>query len=586
MTTRALLCLLALAPPLPAETVVFVGAPSAAGALLVAPDDGGPSVPLAGFESTHLLPLDYHGRCPLLEWMPDRPRLRADLPGAGRLVLPNAQGCLYHYRRESAGAIWFGFLYLDPAGAPQARLERPGSGPLANQDPFLSTVAVAPDGAAFLAVTTPDAGGDLYECRLADGAQFERSTTLAAQAWSGGLVLNAEYGVALSAGAAYRFARNSGAQAEAVSLSPAPAWHGGDVALSENRAWCAIVAGSAQTAAHVYVFGAAGPAARATSSPTHASSAGYAPQYEHGPFLAVSDDGQFAAWRTEGASREAWVGRVEAPVGEPAVQVSQDSNYIDTLDEIGLFGFTAGAQLLLGVGELADPVLGGLEALDLFRASPPAAGAVGLTNLTLTSGDASAPFTVKGSIDLATVRRVPGTSLVLIASEGNDAGELLRVDLAQPASAVLVDQIKELNWIEQVGAHILLSARRSTDPKTQDLVRIGPVSGTTVLASLADGFEFGSPALRADGVAGLRLSFTDGQWIVALHVPSGLYTLPTALPLQYGPALGFGTSGRLHFTSAPALGAGWPAFALGWNPAGSLVLHEVQPGPLVVLPRD
>lgn len=163
MTTSALLCLLALAPPLLAETVVFVGAPPAAGALLVAPDDGGPSVPLAGFESTHLLPLDFHGRCPLLEWMPDRPRLRADLPGAGRLVLPNAQGCLYRYRRESAGALWFGFLYLDPAGAPQARLERPGSGPLANQDPFLSTVAVAPDGAAFLAVTTPDAGDALLQ---------------------------------------------------------------------------------------------------------------------------------------------------------------------------------------------------------------------------------------------------------------------------------------------------------------------------------------------------------------------------------------------------------------------------------------
>ena len=55
-----------------------------------------------------ILPIDFVGRTEMLEFMSDRPRYRADVPSASRLVLPRAQGSLYRYSRDTAEGRVFG----------------------------------------------------------------------------------------------------------------------------------------------------------------------------------------------------------------------------------------------------------------------------------------------------------------------------------------------------------------------------------------------------------------------------------------------------------------------------------------------
>jgi hypothetical protein len=577
--------LLVLALPVRADVAYFVGPLGGAGALWIG-SELGPVAPVPGFDALTLLPLDFHGRSGLEEWQPDRPRYRADIPGAARLTLPQATGCLYHYRRATNDGARYGFLHIDAAGLAHVHLEAAGSGPLLDQDPYHEQVAVSPDGASVLVATALDAGGDLLELRLVDGQVENRTAQLAPQSWQSGLSLRASMGAAVASDAVWRFARAPAAQAETVAFPAAPAYFAGELATSANGAWYATVAGAAAAAADVYVFGASGGAARATQSAAPISAAGFAPQHDHGPFLAVSDDGQYAAWRTEGPTREAWIGRVQAGPLDPPVHISSDANYLDTLDEIGLFGFTLGNALVLGVGKRADPVLGGLEALDLFRVSPPASGAVSLTNLSLSSGVAVAPFLVKGKLGLQLARRLPGSGDLLLADD--DGEQLLRVSVQSSSAQVLTAQVKELNWIEPLPGYLLASLRRSTNPKTQDLVRIptSAAAATTVLSSLPDVFAHTRVAVRGDGSVGFVLTSGLQEWVVALHVASGLYVFPTLLPLRYGSTLAFSPSGALSLATRPDAAGGLPTLLASWLPGGGFVLHGVQSAPAFVLPRN
>ena len=92
---------------------------------------GGPAE-LAGIR---LLGIDFSDRSALTEFLPGRPRLREDIPGASRILLQKNHGSLYRYARPNppAGDV-YGFFRIAADGSAQSLLEVPGIGPNGTTD--------------------------------------------------------------------------------------------------------------------------------------------------------------------------------------------------------------------------------------------------------------------------------------------------------------------------------------------------------------------------------------------------------------------------------------------------------------------
>lgn len=588
-------CLLALIPLFgapasaggaPAGFTYFCGAPGALGDLWQADEAGLVAKPVAGLGGLQWLPIDAHGRSALESLRTDRPQWRGDVAGGGRVVLPNAQGSLYRFRQgQLDGSVHFGWLWVDALGAPHALAVQSGSGPAADQDPFLPTVGVANDGQRFLFATTLAAGGDLYEVALASGALELRTAALAPQSWSAGLALLPGFGAAAASDGIWRFAAQSGAQASQLVLPGAPTWFGAEFVASEDGQRLATVAGSAPLSAHVFVFGASGSAAQVTQTPAALSPAGFLPSYNDGPYFALSNDGQLCAWRTVGLGvpREAWVARVPLIAPEPVVQVTQDANYTDTLDQVGLFAFDPAGNLVLAVGEIADPVLGGIESIDMFRVTPPAQGAVSISNLSLSSGVAQPPFLLKGQLNPQLARRIPGTSDVLLFDDAGNNGELLIVSGTGAPAQIVETNIKSTAWIEMAGNQLAVSLQRSNGGKERQLLRIAAGAGhaSSTLALLPNGVDFLQPTPRADGRLACLIDLLGQQWVAQIHLPTGIAAVPSFVPYSFGPALAFSSNGVLGFSAGAAAA---PALAVGWTPPFVFALPALPSGPLQLVP--
>jgi len=560
--TTILLCLLT--APAAAQTSLLTAPPGGIGDVWVVEPDGTVDRPVE-LQGIRLLPVDCVGRTHFATLLPTSPRLRADAPGATRIELPGNAGSLYRYHRPvDAGIDRFGYFVVGSDGRARGVLERDGSGLGGSDDPLPGKVGLATDGSAMLVATTLAAAGELFQVEFDPPTVTNRSAGLPPTAFeANGLALCASFGVALTATGPLRFDRMSPGDALPVPFpAPAPTSFAADVVTDTTGAVAAVLGGTAPTARCIYAFGAAGPAVGVSGTPADLPAAGFLPEYESGPFVALSPNGAHVAWRAiVGTSSELFVR--ETGLGAGTQHVTADVNFADTLNETGMIGFVSALALVSLVGERT--VGGGIESADFFGvdlAGPPSS----IANLTGTSGDTLLPFLAKG--DLASedgVFAIPGSKDVLFHVSQSGGGDLWRADLAAGTGGLLLAEVKSLDVVDHSGGELFLALRRSTagDPNelfgltvaTNALSSLGPTGDAEVLRWAVD--AGGNVAAIAEdlGVA----------WLGRVDLASGAGGLLTPMPFEYGPTLAYAPDGSV--VSTVLIGALDPIF-FAWPPAG------------------
>ena len=570
-TLGALLPLLfPLAAPQAGEIALFLGPPGGPGDVLVLDESGGAAGTPAGLSGIQLLTTRSAGASALTSLSPDQPQLRLDVAGGSRLVLPGGLGSLYRFRREEIGSTTFGYFRIDGAGSVLVFLERPGTGPLADEDPFLERLAFC-TGPSILVATTAASEGDLLEVDLNTGAVVNRTANLGPLSFlTTGPRLFPTWGTAVAQEGIVRFDRTLGAAAEMVtvdSIAP-PTWWDGGVVCSGDTSMAATVAGSATDQAHVLCYGASGTAQPLCTTPTALSGAGFDDSSNAGPYLALSQDGSLVAWRAEPTllepKREAWLQRSTPLAGEVPFHLTEDMHFVDTLDETGLIGFLNSTTLFMGVGELADPLLPlstEIDGMDLYTSTLQSDGTVTTINVSLTSGVSAEPFT-KG--ELASESGVWQLESSFLAMDKKD--DTLRVIDAVPGSTVLLSEVKSVESIARAGDHLLIQVRSNVGPE-QLLLSLNAVtpSAVTTLIGLPKGTLVERHAARSDGRIGFVVRLGTLEWLARVDLSTGFQELATSTPLVFGPALGFTPNGNL--ATSVGLPAGPSLFGL-WTIAG------------------
>lgn len=537
----------------------------------------------AGLTELTLLPLEVNGRTHLHEFAPGAARLGDDVPGATRVVLPGGRGSLYHFTRTDAqGARTFGFFVVPPRGSAVLVHERLGAGAGQLTDPFLPRVACAPGGEAFLVATVPAAGGDVLEVRIGPPSiVIDRTAQLPPRRfYPQSLGLASGWGVFAMKRALFRFDRSTNGPAGVVSfgVQPAPNFVSGAVVLAQNGAFAAAAAGSSSASLDAFVFGPTGDAQRASTAPGAITGAGFLPEAEDGPHLAVSDDGGACAWRVDtttaaGLSRECWIGRVQAPPTDPPAELSSDANFLDTLDEVGVFVFRTPARLQLGVGSQTAPGVSGLESTDLFQVDLPATvGAAQFTNLSLSSGDATLPFLAVPSISLARTALFPATGHTWYVDDDSNGGAVYVARPDQVGAQVVLPDVKDLFAWEFTGGWAWIWTRNALGARPRELHRV-PIDLSLPAALIAsdDAADFSRRAVRADGVVACIAATPTTETLLVTTLATGATQTLALGPGAFGPTLTFTPGGALAYSTHGPGGA--PVFQV-WTPGGANVVLQ------------
>lgn len=557
------------------DVTVHFGAPNGTGSIEVL-SPGGSLTPVVGLEQVELRAIDFNGRSELTRFFPTNPTLRDDVPG-GRIVLPAGVGSLYKYRRPEGAGFEYGFLWVDPQGHPHAVIEHPGTGAPATADPFVGRIGVAPDGSSFLVATTPVAGGDLLEVDLAAGQVELRSASLPPlDVGPAGLVLGDAFGVAVATNGVWRFDRTPGAQAVAAPLgSPAATWFAREIARSENGQRVITIGGNAPNDAHAWVLGAAGPAVQVSENPGTLAGAGFLPDATNGPYLAVSDDGSVAAWKTVDGTGEAWL--YDAAAVTPPVQLTATPTFEDTLEEVGVLTI-AGLKLILGVGEL-NPSGDDFDAVDLFGASLQN-GALQLENLSGSSGQVQPPYTAVPQMEPDAVHWLPQRQAFVVLDDDGPVNELLAIG-ADGSVTTLIDGVDVLWFVELVGANLVVIA--TPDGAQPEVRRFDSAWNGALLGTLPGVVGAESPTR---GGAGWLAFFTPlpgfGEWLWRVDAVQG--TLERMVPRQLilGTSAAFTGGGDLRLSVggdvAPAQFVVWPAALPPYRSGKANVPARLLPG--------
>lgn len=592
MITHQLFGFLAAAPLLlsSGDVSVFLGAPGGVGSVQIYDEAtnalrGAP----AELQGIRLLSLDFCARTALEEHMPDVPRLRVDVEGAARILLPNAQGSLYRYRRDSAQVSTFGYFVVDVLGCARSVLERPGTGVSGTTDPFLARVALNRDGDAMLVATTVAAGGDVLEVDLLTGALEDRSAALAPLGLiDGGLCLLPQWGSAATQSGILRFDRLAGAQADWVPFPyPAPSWFGGELACSLDGGTLATIAGTAATSADAFVFGSRGAAVNVSNAPAHLSSAGYLPNGGDGPLLALAPDGSLLAWRVEGSTRELYVR--ETGLAAPSCHVTADDTFNETLDTIGEFVFITTSRLVFLAGRAEEEAASGITIGDFYRVDHDAAsGVFSAANVSQTSGDTVPPFDAYGYLsNTVGTYRVPVIQgcVTTVSTDGDeDTSDVVVIDWLASGYSGSYPGVASLDLIEVVGLDLALGVAIEEDPEGIDLVRLPIYSGnsTASLGTLPEDFAFLASTAGNTGELALIVEYEGVEWLGRALVADGTLTVANTVPLAFGPLLSFTPAGAIAFSVDLPNGA---AFFLLWGSDGSFKLLPPRGSSGFVLPR-
>ena len=554
-----------------AQLSLFQGSPGQPGNVLVlgTPDERPPEL-----QGIVLLPIECVGRTRLQEFAETRCRRIADVPGAARLLLPREQGSLYRYRRSNGAGAAFGFLWVDPQGRARVLHERRGTGPAGTDDPLTRRVSVTRDGTALLFATSPAAEGDLYEVALATGFTTNRTEAIDPQDFQrNGVFLLDTFGVAVSRTGVYRFGRGPFEQAEVLAPPGGQSWYGPDLAASADRSTVAFLFGEDEENAFVCVLNSSGPVRQVSARAMEIAGAGYLPEVEGGPTLALSSDGSYVAWRTS-SSREAFVRETGTGSRPGDIHVSGDATLESTLNDTGVLAFFDADSLLFAAGREGSE---GVERGDLFRIDlTRGSSSFAVTNLTRTSGQSRPPF------DYGTLRVsdglhfVPGAVGALLLHQRRDdkRGYLRWVTPTGTVRSVLED-VESLDTLEVAGAHLVATVTRpaGVDDPLVDRLRLVqiPRDGSAALdLLLPDGCmlsrQVGSRS--HDRFAGV-LEFATFESIGRIRLPSAAGLSTSSQGLFFGPTTGLLGDGSFVGTTTIA---GLP-LVFRWSDAELAVLR-------------
>lgn len=465
------------------------------------------------------------------------------LPSGGNILrLPAHAGSLMLVRRQDATAL-YAWLYIAPDGSIRQLVELPGTGPLNADNPFLSRAAASPNGARVLLATTPAAGGNLLVAPIANAGPVEDRTSglppLDLHAAS--LLLGREFGIATHSAGALIVPNAASAQASRVQFqNGTPAHISSSTVFSPRGTRAALIAGPTALDGHAWVVGEDGVANCANDLPMVMAGAGHFPEASNGPWLAVSDDGSRCAWRaTEGAKTECYSARLDA-VSPQVDHLTSDANYIDTLDQIGEIGFLAQNSVLMGVGETLPG--GGFDRVDLFEVRFETNGTVTQRNLTASSGQIAPPFTLTPMIESMQIMRSAVSDRVLIYDDQGSNGRLLVVQAGISGPTVVLDNVRELDWVRRVGDELWFSAERdfgSARPRHIFRADGGLTTTPTILVAGGEDMLFESPVLGADWIAFRReLEIGPVTTMERVFADGTLEVLiPATIPIANGPVL-------------------------------------------------
>jgi len=600
LPSSSLFASLLLTGALGAQATVFEGPAGGVGDLLVFPAPGSVHTRPPELQDLVLLPLDAVGRSAFTQFQTGQPRLKSDLPGAARLILPAGQGTLYRYRRNLPTGAEFGFFVVPANGQARKLASFPGTGPLGTDDPIPAAVSVAAAGDAFLVATTLAAGGDVHLVSLAGGSQNVSASLAPLEVLPQGLILLPTWGAALTARGPVRFLRGTG-QAALVPLRPkaaagvlgqnpgAPArtprlnyWGDGMVASADGST-LAVVAGVNATQAHVYTLRATGDAVCVNDTPAPIQGPGFST--ESGPNLALAPDGSRAAWKTlDVLGGESFSRAVPTVTTPPETQITADANFTDTLNDTGVLAFFDRDSVILLVGEPNG--VGGIENADFYRATFPAGGgALQLSNLTNTSGDSLAPFDEKGDLETADgIYQIPGELGSVFHVPGSSGqGFIMRLDAPTGSVDVLRSQVDLLESVERAGAGFVLGILND-QPGGRELLYVpfDHALGATSLRLLPAGATFGPTTGNAQGLYGSLVNQAGGRQLGRVQLPSTSSTFQYPTPLAYGPTLGIDPAGNLLATVT----LGSTTYHFSWLASGKSAVYFTGGSPGFVLPAN
>jgi len=536
--------LLLAVPARAGDVSVLLGPPGGPRNVQISSEVGAPNLRFPPeLQGIVLLPIDFAGRNQAESLLPGRPRLREDVPGASRVLLPQGQGSLYRYRRDPLGGpSRFGFFRVDANGTAASVLERDGTG-AGDVDPFGGRVAIDPAGTGILVATTVAAGGDLLEVDLVLGTAVDRTAAVAARAWiDGSLALMPTFGAATHATGVARFSRAGGAQAANLALPTNPTLFLPGFVSSPDGSRLAVAAGTDPLDVHVFAFDAAGAAVRVSQTGSQVLGPGHLPESLNGPYMALSSDGSMCAWKSLGvAGRNVFTGRVDIAGAGPQTEVTGDSLFVDTLDDAGVVTFVGPGTIIMLVGE-QEPA-GTIDGADFFQVSLDTNGnVVGQQNLSMTSGSNAVPFQAGGQLKSeGGIFLVPGYDGYVMFNDGSSGqGEIATVPWAGGMDVHYSD-VRGMNDIRLVGNDLVYILRHDDGVVDQRVMLRQPADFSappTPILELPLTFAFRATQARSDG---WLVSLVDvgaaGSLLMRMFVPTGQAQAPLKLPLGWSEPL-------------------------------------------------
>jgi hypothetical protein len=168
---------------------------------------------------------------------------------------------------------------------------------------------------------------------------------------------------------------------------------------------------------HILVVDSSGPAKQITTLPGDYSTPDYA--NPRGPFLELSPDGDALAFRRTLETQELFLAFRDSTL--PEVQITTEENYYNYIDSVGVLNFKDPGELqyFLGDSEISDvPPEVALAAGEMFSADLQSPAALVLSNVTLTSGQASPPYDKPGNLHFVQALFDPlGRSMMLVTRD-------------------------------------------------------------------------------------------------------------------------------------------------------------------------
>lgn len=566
---------LALAAPAGAQVSIFQPAATGAGDVLVL-DTGFDSRP-SELQGIELLSLDCIGRTRFDELGAESCRRLSDVPGAARLSLPRERGSLYRFRRRDAAGAAYGYFLVDRGGGAFPLFELRGTGPAGLDDPLTRRVAVARDGRSMLVASSPEAGGDVYEVELTRHGSVNRTEDVPPlDVQRNGLALLADFGAVLTTGGVFRFQRQPFAQVEALALPTPRNWFGADLVASGDQSTVAFAAGTGQDRALLFTLGRSGPILQASERSMPVRGAGYLPDAQGGPWMALSSDGSFLAWCSD---EELYVHETGVAARPADLHLSGDAVLESTLNDTGVLAFFDGDSLLFAAGREGSE---GVEKGDLFRIDlTRGASTYSVTNLTRTSGQSAPPFDY-GTLRVRDgLRLVPGGAgeLLLHERRPDEHGFLRRVTPDGTVSTVF-DHVSAFETAEVAGRFLAVTVVRPPgvdDPllERRSLLQL-PLAGLVpqpILLPAGSRLTRRVGSRSLDRFAGvLEVAGSEQIGRIALPAPLGFGT--TAQGLVFGPTTSAMVDGSFVGTTT-ILGI---PLVFRWSDAELSVLRLGTPG--------